>query len=158
MSQATSVRPAGKARSQRMLDSVMRSMLRSPLHGMVSKKMLIVTVRGRKTGKVYSNPVGYVESDGFLLIGTAAGWRRNLRSGEPVSITWRGRDTTADCEVIRAEEQIAEPYRIIIKGNPAHSRHSGINLDSDGNVNPDELRRALAKGTAVVRLRPRQAA
>ncbi|WP_328608927.1 hypothetical protein OG943_07350 [Amycolatopsis sp. NBC_00345] len=81
--------------------------LRSPLHGMVSKKM---------------------------LIGTAAGWRRNLRTGEPV--------------------RILEPYQVIIKGNPSHSRHSGVTLDRDGNVNRDELRRALAKGTVVVRLRP----
>ena len=111
MSQATSVRPAAKPRTQRMLDSVMRSMLRSPLHGMVSKKMLIITVCGRKTGRVYANLVGYVESD-----------------------------------------------RVIIKGNPSHSKHSGITLDADGNVNADQLRRALDKGTAVVRLRPRQAA
>lgn len=124
---------------------------------MVSRKMLIITVWGRKTGRVYANPVGYVESDGFLLIGTAAAWRRNLRPNEPVSITWRGRETTADWEVIRDEEQIAEPYRVIIKGNPSHSRHSGITLGGDGNVNPDELRRALSKGAAVVRLRPRQA-
>lgn len=68
-----------------------------------------------------------------------------------------GRDTTADWEVIRDEEQIAEPYRVIIKGNPSHSRHSGITLGDDGNVNPDELRRASSEGAAVVRLRPRQA-
>jgi hypothetical protein len=75
-----------------------------------------------------------------------------------VSITWRGRDTTADWEVITDEALITEPYRIIIKGNPSHSRHSEVNLDSDGNVNPEELRRALSKGAAVVRLRPTQAA
>ena len=137
-----------------MLDATMRSILRSPLHGMVSRKMLIVTVTGRKSGRVYANPVGYVENDGDLLIGTAAKWRRNLVPGEPVSITWRGRKTAADWEVITDEERIAEPYRIVIAGNPAHSKRSGVTLDGDGSVNAEQLRSALARGTAVVRLRP----
>ncbi|MBS2532413.1 nitroreductase family deazaflavin-dependent oxidoreductase [Catenulispora sp. NF23] len=137
-----------------MLDATMRSILRSPLHGMVSKKMLIVTVTGRKSGRVYANPVGYVESGGDLLIGTAAKWRRNLVPGEPVPITWRGRDTVADWEVITDEEEIAEPYRVVIAGNPSHRKRSGVSLDADGNVDRDQLRGALARGAAVVRLRP----
>lgn len=136
----------------------MRSILRSPLHGMVSKKMLIVTVTGRKSGRVYANPVGYVENDGDLLIGTAAKWRRNLVPGEPVSITWRGRAGSADWEVITDAEEISEPYRVIIAGNPSHRKRSGVTLDPDGSVNPEQLRRAPDRGTAVVRPRPRPSA
>jgi hypothetical protein len=60
MSQTKNVRPTTKSRTQRALDATMRSMLRSPLRRMVSNKMLIVTVQGRKTGRVYANPVGYI--------------------------------------------------------------------------------------------------
>jgi hypothetical protein len=33
--------------------------LRSPLHGLLSNGMMLLTVTGRKTGKKYTTPVGY---------------------------------------------------------------------------------------------------
>lgn len=149
--------PAGRGllRMQRSADTVMRTLLRSPLHRLLSGKLLVITVIGRKTGHVYANPVGYAESGGTLLIGTAASWRRNLRPGEPVRITWRGRDRLADWEVISGEREIAEPYRVILAQNATHGRFAGIELDADGNINREQLRAALGRGTVVVRLRPR---
>ncbi|NKY88099.1 nitroreductase/quinone reductase family protein [Nocardia veterana] len=145
----------GRLRTQTAVDAVLRTLLRSPLHRLLSGKLLIITVIGRKTGRVYAHPVGYAESDGALLIGTAAAWRRNLRPGEPVRVTWRGRERLADWELITGEHDIAEPYRIILAHNPTHGRFAGITLDADGNVDRDQLRAALDRGTVVVRLRPR---
>ncbi|WP_051024627.1 MULTISPECIES: nitroreductase/quinone reductase family protein [Nocardia] len=144
----------GRLRMQTAVDAAMRALLRSPLHRLLSAKLMIVTVVGRKTGRVYANPVGYAESDGALLVGTAAGWRRNLRPGEPVRITWRGRERLADWEVISGEDEIAEPYRVILTQNPTHGRFAGIGLDADGNVDREQLRAAIGRGTVVVRLRP----
>jgi hypothetical protein len=152
----TGTRPANHSRAQRMTDVMMRTMLRSPLHRLVSGKMLIITVTGRKTGRVYSNPVGYVESDGTLLIGTLARWRHNLRPGQPVQIIWRGRQTAADWQVISGGDEILEPYQVIIAHNPTHARAAGISLNDDGTINRDELQQALSKGAAVVRLHPRK--
>ncbi|MFF0488359.1 nitroreductase/quinone reductase family protein [Nocardia sp. NPDC004068] len=149
--------PPSRLRAQSLVDSVMRALLRSPLHRALSGKLMIVTVVGRKTGRVYANPVGYAEHDGALLVGTAAGWRRNLQPGEPVRITWRGRTLLADWEVISDEEALVEPYRIILSHNPTHGRFAGIELNPDGGVNREQLHAAVARGTVVVRLRPRAA-
>ena len=54
--------------------------------------------------------------------------------------------------------EIAEPYRVVIAGNPSHRKRSGVTLGPDGAVNPEQLRIALDRGTAVVRLRPRPSA
>ncbi|WP_227982423.1 nitroreductase/quinone reductase family protein [Nocardia spumae] len=149
--------PSGRRRLrlQPAVDAILRTLLRSPLHRLLGDKLLIITVVGRKSGRVYANPVGYAESGGVLLVGTAAGWRRNLRSGEPVRITWHGRDRLADWEVVSDEHEITEPYRVILSRNPTHGRFAGISLDPDGEVNRAQLRAALARGTVVVRLRPR---
>ncbi|MCU1643099.1 MAG: hypothetical protein JWN03_3374 [Nocardia sp.] len=155
-SPTTTTKPATGSRVQRTGDAFMRRVLRSPMHRMVSGKLLIVTVIGRKSGHVYENPVGYAESDGYVLIGTAAKWYRNLRPGEPVRITLRRTVIEADWEVIREEEVAAECYRIILEVNPTHGRFAGISLTPDGSVNRDELRKALAAGTVVVRLTPRE--
>ena len=64
----------------RASDVVVRKVLRSPLHGLLSRRLLIVTVTGRKTGRRYSNPVGYAQHDGALSVGGVVGWRRRTRS------------------------------------------------------------------------------
>ncbi|MFB7723804.1 MULTISPECIES: nitroreductase/quinone reductase family protein [unclassified Nocardia] len=155
-SPATSVQPAVGSRVQRTGDAFMRRLLRSPLHRMVSSKLLIVTVIGRKTGHVYENPVGYAQFEGQILIGTAARWHRNLRPGEPVRLTVRRQPVEADWEVIRDEETAAECYGIILEQNPTHGKFAKISLDPVGRVNRKELRAALDRGTVVVRLRPRK--
>jgi deazaflavin-dependent oxidoreductase (nitroreductase family) len=143
-----------QTRTQRTGDAIVRFLLRSPLHCLVSGKLLIITVTGRKTGREYANPVGYAEHDGHILIGSAARWHRNLRPGTPARIRLRGKDIQADPEVITDEARAADLYRAILTRNPVHGRFAGIALNPDGNVNLDDLRRALSTGTAVVRLRP----
>ncbi|MGW4356466.1 nitroreductase/quinone reductase family protein [Nocardia sp. NPDC004582] len=155
MSQPITTTPNPAAtRKQERLDAVMRWMLRSPLHRVVSGKLLIITVIGRKSGREYANPVAYVAHDGTLLIGTAAKWRRNLRPGEPVRVTLGRRELTADWEVITDVDAAAEPYRIILEHNPTHGKYAGISLHPDGTINREELAAAVAEGAAVVRLHP----
>ena len=44
--------------------------LRSPLHGMLSNGMMLITVTGSKTGKKYTTPVEYFLEDDHLLVMT----------------------------------------------------------------------------------------
>ena len=50
------------------LNCVMKFVLRSPLHGVVSKKIMLLTFTGRKSGKRYTIPVSYTQK-GDALIG-----------------------------------------------------------------------------------------
>jgi hypothetical protein len=155
MSSPAPARSARANRTQRTVDTVMRALLRSPLHRPLSGKLLIITVIGRKTGRRIAVPVAYAEHDGALLVGTAAAWRRNLRPGAPVEVTLRGRTVHADWDVVSDEEQAAELYQVILAGNSTHGRFVQISLEPDGRVNRAELRRALDRGVVVLRLRPR---
>jgi deazaflavin-dependent oxidoreductase (nitroreductase family) len=139
--------------AERGFNGVVRALLRSPLHGVASGRLLLITVVGRRTGTVYTNPVGYVvDTDGAILIGSAARWWRNLRPGQPVRVRVGGRDHLASAEVIRDEASVMPLYRTILRRNPVHGRFAGIRSGADGTPEPDDLRRALARGTAVVRL------
>jgi deazaflavin-dependent oxidoreductase (nitroreductase family) len=140
--------------AERTLNGAVRALLRSPLHGVVSRRLLLITVVGRRTGTVYTHPVGYVvDDDGAVLVGSAAGWRRNLRAGEPVRLRLRGHERLASAEVIRDEGTAAVLYRTILRRNPVHGRFAGIHAAADGAPDPEDLRRALGRGAAVVRLR-----
>src|SRR5829696_3572442 len=75
-----------------------RPLLRSPAHGLLSKRLLLITVTGRRTGRRFTIPVAYEESGGVVLIQPSAPerkvWWRNLRGGAPVRLRLRGRDRT----------------------------------------------------------------
>ena len=50
----------------KFMNNLMTAMLRSPLHGMMSKFIMLISFRGRKSGKLYTIPVGYMQ-DGDTL-------------------------------------------------------------------------------------------
>jgi len=149
---------AGSRRStsvvQRIGNAVVLSVLRSPLHRLLSGRLLSITVLGRRTGRRYTIPVAYVQHDGALLVGTAGTWSRNLRPGSPVTARVGGRLRHYDTEVIRDEARAAPLYGVILRRNPVHGRFARISLTADGEPVLADLRRALASGVAVIRLRP----
>lgn len=134
----------------------MRAVLATPaLHRTVSNRVLVLDVVGRKTGRRYRIPVGYTPSRDGLLIGTAGRWRHNLVPGEPIRVAVRRQATTMVAKVITDEQACTALYREILAHNPVHGRYAGIRADLDGGPNAEDLRDALSRGTAVVRLVPR---
>ena len=85
--------------------------LNSSLHGWLSGSIILITYQGRKSGKMYTVPVQYVQSDNILyIIPGAAGqktWWRNLRGGAPVEVLMAGNNLRADAEVLSAEAHSA---------------------------------------------------
>lgn len=49
-------------------NSIMKWILRSPLHGLINKSIMLITYTGRKSGKVYTIPVNYVRHGGLLSV------------------------------------------------------------------------------------------
>ncbi|MGI9607481.1 MAG: hypothetical protein ACR2P0_15225 [Acidimicrobiales bacterium] len=73
------------------------SLLRSPLHRLISGRMCLVHYRGRRTGRAFVTPVQYVEDETGLvvLVGwpTRKTWWRNFlpRAGNDADLLIRGR-------------------------------------------------------------------
>lgn len=142
---------------QRVLNRLMRGLLRTPgLARIVGRRLLIVYVVGRKSGRPYSVPVAYTtDPSGALLIGSPFGWVRNLRTGVPVEIRLRGRRREADVEVLRAEPDVVAHYARMCRDNRQFAKFNRIGYDADGNPEPADLHVAWAAGARAVRLRPR---
>lgn len=73
-------------------------LLRSSLHPLVSRRLTLITVTGRRTGREHTLPVAYQESADGLTIPVMWPerklWWRNLRDGAPVRLRLRGADRT----------------------------------------------------------------
>jgi deazaflavin-dependent oxidoreductase (nitroreductase family) len=82
--------------------------LRSPVHWLLSGRLMLITVRGRRTGRFYTLPVGYVAAPRvlYVLVGDyeLKSWWRNLEEAAPVALILRG-------HVVDARAQVLDPGR-----------------------------------------------
>ena len=136
----------------RLINSVVGSILRSPLHRLLSGRLTLLTFYGRKSGRRYTTPVGYGQSGDTLLVDTESPWWRNLRGGARVGVRLRGRDRAGTAEVITDEAQMREAYRTILADTPGYARALGVSLESDGRPRREDVARVRQKGHVVVRI------
>ncbi len=144
MSQPTSVPP--------IVTQMMKFMLRSPLHGMVSKTTLLITFIGRKSGKTYTTPVSYSQHDNHVYIFTHASWWKNLRGGTPVSLRLRGLEVQGLAEPVAEDKQaIAASLSAHLRKVPFDAKFYGVTFDDHGNPGAEEVEKA-AQTVVMIRV------
>jgi hypothetical protein len=78
----------------RAINPLVRAVLRSPAHGLLSSHLALITVTGRRSGRTFTFPVGYHGGGDRLTIGVdwpeRKRWWRNLLDGAPVELRLRG--------------------------------------------------------------------
>jgi len=138
---------------QGLANAIVRGLLRVPLVSRgIGKRLITVYVVGRKSGKRYAVPVAYTRHEGTLLIGTPFGWGRNLRTGVPVEVRFKGRRRVAGVVVHTDEEAVIEDYAVMARDNHNFAAFNKIGLDERGNPDPADLRLAWAAGARSFRL------
>ena len=148
--------PAPRATTLRLqgaANRVVRSLLALPLvsHG-VGSRLVTLYVVGRKTGRRLTVPVAYTRHEGGLLIGTPFAWGRNLRTGEPIQVRYRGRRRWADVQVFTAEDDVVARYSIIARGNRNFASFNKIGFDAAGEPEAGDLQLAWAAGARALQL------
>ena len=149
--------PAARRRPPRVLfrtlNPLFALLLRSPLHALLSRRLLLLTFSGRQSGRRYTTPVGYAQVDDTLLLGTASRWKVHLCGGARVGVRLRGRARTGLAEVIDDEAGMTESYHTMLRVAPGYGRAIGVRLDADGRPNPAAVARVRREGHVVLRLR-----
>jgi hypothetical protein len=111
-----------------LMNPLVRGLLASPLHGAVDSALLTLHVTGRRTGRRYDIPVGYVEIDGRLLVVTQHRWRANLHGGRDVELTLHGRRRGMYAELEEDPASVARALRVMTEriGWRATRRQTGL--------------------------------
>lgn len=125
------------------VNQMMKFVLRSPLHGMLSRTILLITFTGRKSGKTYTTPVSYSQNGERVCLFTHAAWWKNLRGGAPVSLRLRGREVQGRAEpVVEDQQAIAAGLDTHLRQVRMDARFYGVTFDAQGNPRPDEVQKA----------------
>lgn len=139
---------------QPFYNRLMSALLRSPLHGLISASIMLITVTGRRSGSAYAVPVNYVRDDGTLIVMTQADrtWWRNLRGGAPVTVRLRGREYQARAEAFESASEVAATLVAVVRLRPAYARYFGIDLGADGQPTDADAAQRAAQGRVIVRV------
>ena len=135
-------------------NAFMSWVLRSPLHGMLSNGMMLITVTGRRSGKKYTTPVGYYHENGCLWVITSRDrtWWKNLKGGAEVSLLLKRKPVTAMAEPDLDEKAVEARMYEYVKHVPQAARPMGIRMEK-GKANADDIART-AKDRLFIRIKP----
>jgi len=134
-------------------NGIMIALLRSPLHSTISGTVLALTYTGRKSGRRFTVPVNYVsEGDQLIITSTPARtWWRNLRGGQTVSLRLRGRDVSAEAEVLEGEA-VVPALAAYFRGAPHMAKYFEVAMN-EGEPDAADVAQ-VAPSRVMVILRP----
>lgn len=134
----------------RILNPVMKAILHSSWHWLVSDKIMVITFKGIKSGKEYATPVSYFVEGGTVYCFTHGKWWKNLATGANVMLHIKGEDypgfATVETEDIA---QISTALQKMMINNPRDARYYGVTFDADGRPNMDEIRKAATEAVMI---------
>jgi deazaflavin-dependent oxidoreductase (nitroreductase family) len=134
---------------------VVKTLLNSPLHPLLGDAFAVISLRGRKTGKLYSTPVNVTrDGDVFTVISRRERtWWRNLRGGGAAHLRVAGRRYAVQAEVIEDPAGVAAGLGEHFQRHPGYAKYFGVQLAANGQVPQPDLER-LAGERVVIRLHP----
>ena len=143
-----------------LINPIVRLILRSPVHRLLSGSIVLITYHGRKSGKTYTLPVQYVQADKLIYILPGAPeqktWWRNLRGGAPVQLHLCGHVLSAQAEVLAGDangDEIRGALNSYLRRFPASARIHHVRRIPDGSFEAADLQ-AATRQMIVVRFAP----
>ncbi|CPW54652.1 nitroreductase/quinone reductase family protein [Mycobacteroides abscessus] len=130
------------------VNKVVRGVLRSPLHPVLSGNIALFTFTGRKSGKEYNVAATYVRDGDVLTVFTDRTWAKNLRDGRPVTALVRGRRLEGTAELATGP-QIAGPLTEMLLRVPRDAKYHNVRRNPDGSLNSSDINRAAARESMV---------
>ena len=122
-----------------------RALLESPLHGVLDRALIVLHVVGRKTGRRYDIPVGYVDLDGELIVITEHFWRINTRGDVNLEVTLRGHRQSMHCVLDENPASVAATIHRVVErlGPKAAQRLTGLKAPDGHAPSLDQLEAAV---------------
>jgi hypothetical protein len=141
----------------RVVNVPMRSILRLPIATPLGKRLMLVYLAGRNTGRQYRQPVSYIRDRETLLTPGGGRWKFNLVEDQPTHVRLGGRDLSLRPELVHDPTEVDRLLQIMSAKNPMVARFVPIPKTADGHYDRDRLDLAIRHGFRIVRWTPNDA-
>jgi hypothetical protein len=130
---------------------IMAWILRSRYHSMMSRSTLLVSVHGRKTGKLIQTPVNYLRMDGSLYTTSSRNrtWWRNLREGKDCTLWLEGKEVSAHGTSIETPAEVQPLLVRYLQVSPESAKFLGVQISPDGVIDPHGLESAAQQRVLI---------
>jgi len=119
----------------RVLNPVIKAVLRSPLHRLGSKTIALLRFRGRISGREFVTPLSYVRNDQtvWFLSDHSTNWWKNFREGDvPVSIEIARTTVNGTARLWDGDtDELREHVSRYLCALPRDAKVAGIKLDQN---------------------------
>lgn len=130
-----------------IVNPTLSTVLRSPLHRLVSESLMMLIFDGRKSGRRYSIPVGYLQEGNRLYVFSHSAWAKNFIGGAPVGVRLRGQLRRGEASMLSDPAEIEKVIRRFgsERGEAMGQRMGFLTPGPDGTLQP-----TLPKGTYFI--------
>jgi hypothetical protein len=140
-----------QARLMNTLNVPMRRVLGLPIATPLGKRLMLAYIVGRKSGRLYRQPLSYIRDGETLLTPGGGKWKLNLDPAKPVRLRIRGHDVQARPELVRDQDEVVRLLGVMEAANPAAGRFIPLPKGPDGKPEPQPLAQAIKYGFCIVR-------
>lgn len=141
-----------------LINPIVRTLLNSPAHRLLSSSILALYFHGRKSGKALCTPVRYLREGSTLTVVTGAEtrWWPNFIETQRVEVQLAGRREAAKATAYRAPDPMVRAgLSNLLRAHPADAAYLEIARDKgsgaiDGSWEADSYEHALATAVVVV--------
>jgi hypothetical protein len=137
----------------RTINFTLATILRSPLHSLLSRNLMLISVTGRQSQRTYTVPVSYQQHDREVRIISERHdrWWRNVRGGAPVTLQLQGHKITGQAQVIEAAPEVLSQLSEQLRQSTTIAKMLNVKRDEHGQFKSEDLNRA-AERSVVVRI------
>ena len=139
-----------------IINSIVRFLLRSRIHFLLSGSLMLITFTGRNSGRQFTTPVRYFR-DGEIVrcfTSTEGQWWRNLRGGGDVVLRIEGRDAPYHARAVENDpEDVEKWFRYYLGLFPQDAAYHDIRMGKDKSLASMDLEQAL-RSEILVEARP----
>lgn len=130
-----------------------KGLLGSRFAGPLAKALILLRFTGRRSGKIYTTPVGYVRDGDSVVVVTSPTyqWWKNVRDGADVEVRLDGTWRKAHARVLPPDDPAFDrAVAILVRGRgPRMLQGFGVEVDESGHI-PHEARADLDTKALVV--------
>jgi hypothetical protein len=134
----------------KILNPIMKAILKSPFHSMISSRIMIITFQGRVSGRQFSTPVSYYQEDNTVVCFTHANWWRNIEADSKVRVRIRGQDYEGMGKAIPDDIALmtSSLYKLL-KAVPSDAGFYNVKLNEDQEPIMDDVKKAVSDAVMI---------
>jgi deazaflavin-dependent oxidoreductase (nitroreductase family) len=130
----------------------MRMFLRSPVHGLWSDSLMLITFTGRKSGRQFTTPVRYIKTGETIRCFTSAEnqWWRNLKSPAEVQLRTKGKTGRYMAKAVHEDHVEIRKWLVFYLGLfPQDAAYHNIRLNKDKSLLEEDIEQAIHQAVVV---------